>query len=99
MIDLLIKILPLVAPAIRYADNPNRNPWRVDLLAYTLFVWLADMVLAHTAWAYHMGFPKRGEVTISHTLERLYPKGDTDAVRLAKAINFVSPNHIKAAAK
>ena len=38
MNTLLIKLLPLVAPALRYADNPNRNPWRVDLLVYTLLV-------------------------------------------------------------
>jgi len=95
MIDLLIKLLPLVAPAIRYADNPNRNPWRVDLLAYTLFVWVADMVLAHTAWAYYFGWPKRGEWTISHTLERLYLDENYEAMLLAWAINHVSPGHIK----
>ena len=99
MIDLLLKLLPYIAPAIRYADNPNRSPWRVDLLAYTLFVWLADMALAHTLMVHKFGFPQRGEWTISDTLERLYPTGYPDAVRLAKAINFVSPGHIKAAIK
>lgn len=97
MIDFLIKLLPLAAPAIRYADNPNRNHWRVDLLAYTLLVWLADMALAHTAWAYYYGFPQRGEWTISHTLERLYPAHDPKITWLVLSINFVSPGHIKAA--
>lgn len=99
MIYLLIKLLPYVAPAIRYADNPNRNHWRVDLLAYTLFVWVADMVLAHTLMVFAFGWPKRGEWTISHTLERLYPAENYQAMLLAWAINHVSPGHIKAAIK
>ena len=106
MIDFLIKLLPYIAPAIVFADN-FYWPWQAKgwkalvawplLVVYTFIVYIGDVILAHTAWACHMGFPKRGEVTISHTLERLYPKGDADAVRLAKAINHVSPGHIKAA--
>lgn len=99
MIALLVKLLPLVAPAIRYADDKNRCYWKLHLVVGALIVAIADVILAHTAWAYYFGFPQRGEVTISHTLERLYPKGDADVVRLAKAINHVSPGHIKAAAK
>jgi hypothetical protein len=99
MIALLIKLLPYVAPAIRYADDPNRNPWRVDLLAYTLFVWVADMALAHTLMVRKFGFPQRGEWTISHTLERLYRAENYEAMLLAWAINHVAPGHIKAATK
>jgi hypothetical protein len=108
MIDFLIKLLPYVAPAIVFADN-FYWPWQAKnwkalvawpfLVAYTLFVWIADMVMAHTLMVHKFGFPQRGEWTISHTLERLYPTGHPDAVRLAEAINFVSPGHIKAAIK
>ena len=99
MIYLLLKLLPYIAPAIRYADNPQRNPWRVDLLAYTLFVWIADMAMAHTFMVRTFGWPKRGEWTISHTLERLYREENYEAMLLAWAINNVSPGHIKAAIK
>ena len=95
MIDFIIRLLPYLAPAIRYADDPKRNPWRVDLLAYTIFVWVADMVLAHTAWAYYMGFPRRGEWTISHTLERTALQSARHR-EFAEAINKISPKHIKA---
>ena len=91
MIDLLIKLLPLVAPALRYADNPNRPVWRIDLLIYTLLVWIADMVLAHLFF-----YPRRDEWTISHTLERYAPYSPM-YMRLAHAINEYSPGHIKAA--
>ena len=99
MIGPLIKLLPYVAPAIRYADDKNRSYWKLHLVVYTLIVGALDVAVAHTAWAYYMGWPKRKELTISHTLERLYPAGNLDAVRLALAINFVSPGHIKAATK
>lgn len=99
MIYLLIKLLPYVAPAIRYADNPNRNPWRVDLLAYTLFVWVVDVALAHTFMVPTFGWPKGKELTISDILERLCPTGNLNAIALAWAINHLSPGHIKAATK
>ena len=89
MIALLIKLLPLAAPALRYADNPNRPLWRLDLLLYTLLVWVIDMVLAHLFFS-----PQRNEWTISHTLERtalISLKHRT----LALAINRISAGHIK----
>jgi hypothetical protein len=108
MIDFLIKLLPYVAPAIVFADN-FYWPWQAKnwkalvawhfLVAYTFIVWVADVILAHTVWAYYMGWPKRGEWTISHTLERLYQTHNPRATWLALSINFVSPGHIKAAIK
>ena len=86
---LLIKLLPYIAPALRYADNPARNYWRVDLLAYTVFVWVVDMVLAALFFS-----PQRGEWTISHTLERT-TLVSTPHKLLALEINRISPNHIK----
>jgi hypothetical protein len=96
MIDFLIKLLPYVAPAIRYADDPNRSYWRVHLLLYTFFVWAVDVVLAHTLMVREFGDPECGEWTISDTLERLYPTKHPQAVRLSLAIHAVSPGHIKA---
>lgn len=96
MIDFIIRLLPYVAPAIRYADAKPCNYWKLHLVVYTAIIVALDVILAYTVWAYHMGFPKHGEWTISHTLERLYPTGHPDAVRLSKAINSVAPNHIKA---
>ena len=89
MIDFLTRCLPLVAPALRYADNPNRSLWRIDLLAYTIFVWLVDMALAHLFFS-----PQKNEWTISHTLERtaLLSQKHRD---FAEAINKISPGHIK----
>jgi hypothetical protein len=90
MTELLIKLLPLVAPAIRYADDPRRSYWRIDLLIYSIFVWLADMALA--ALFFH---PQKNELTISHTLERT-ALTNANSRQLALAINRISPNHIKA---
>ena len=90
MIDLLIKLLPYIAPALRYADNPNRNLWRLDLMVFTLLVWIADMIIAHLFFS-----PQRNEWTISHALERTAHLS-LDSLRLALAINAISPRHIKA---
>lgn len=60
------------------------------------------MVLAHTTWALVAGWPRKGEWTISHTLERLCQDHQHDDhalfVQIAKKINRVSPtrDHIKA---
>lgn len=93
-------ILWLATPALLYADNPNRSYWRVDLIVYTLLVWLLDMLVAHTAWAMFFGMPKHNEMTISHTLERLLTDKNHPRVywllKLAYAINSISPKHIKA---
>jgi hypothetical protein len=87
--SLLIKLLPLVAPALRYADNPNRSYWRVHLLVFTLVVWVLDVLLAHLFFS-----PQKGEWTISHTLERT-AKSSLKHLALALEINRISPNHIK----
>jgi hypothetical protein len=89
VINLLIALLPLIAPALRWADNPNRSYWRVDLLVYALVVWVMDMVLAHLFFR-----PRSNEWTISHTLERTVFQS-ADSMRLARAINAISPGHIK----
>jgi hypothetical protein len=89
MIGLLIKLLPYVAPAINYADDNNRSHWRVDLLVYTLFVWVADIILAQLFFA-----PQRGEWTISNVITRTQYTS-VDAKRLVDAIELVSPGHIK----
>jgi hypothetical protein len=83
-------ILPYIAPAIRYADNPNRQLWRLDLLVFALFVWIVDMIVAALFFS-----PKRGEWTVSHTLERTAITSEKHRA-LALAINQISPNHIKA---
>ena len=89
MIDFLIKLLPYVAPALRYADDPNRSYLRVHLLVFTLVVYGLDIVVAHLFFA-----PKRGEWTISHVLERT-AKDSLKHLTLALEINRISPNHIK----
>jgi len=90
VIELLLKLLPLIAPALRYADDPHRSYWRVHLLLYALVVWVLDMVLAHLFFR-----PQRNEWTISHTLERTAITSEKHRA-LAMAINKISPRHIKA---
>lgn len=90
MIAFLILCLPLIAPALRYADNPNRSYWRVHLLVYTLFVWIVDMILAHLFFD-----TQKGEWTISNTLERTAPHSRQHWF-FAIEINKISPGHIKA---
>ena len=89
MIGFLLKCLPLVAPTIRYADNPNRSYWQVHLLVYAIIIWLLDMVIAHLFFS-----PQKGEWTISHTLERT-SSASLAHLTLALEINRISPNHIK----
>jgi len=89
VIAFLIRLLPLIAPALRYYDNPARNYWRLDLLIFTLVVYALDVVIAHLFFA-----PKRGEWTISHVLERT-AKSSLKHLALALEINRISPNHIK----
>jgi hypothetical protein len=99
VIDFLLR---LAAPALRFADNPNRNYRRVHLVLYTLIVALLDVLLAHTVWAWFFGFPQKGEWTISHTLERLIKTDAVDRLWLfgfAFRINEISPGHIKAICK
>lgn len=89
MIEFLIVCLPLVAPALRYADNPNRSYWQVHLLAYTLVVFVLDVIFAHLFFS-----PQKNEWTISHTLERTALYSEKHRL-LAFKINNFSPNHIK----
>ena len=65
MIDLLILLL---RPAVACADNPKRY-WY--LIPVAVIAWFVDTIIAHTTWALVTGWPKRGEWTISDTLERL----------------------------
>jgi hypothetical protein len=62
---------------------------------------LLDVFIAHTTWALVFGWPKSGEWTVSHTLERLIKQGPRCelAIVIAKEINQLSPTgkHIKAA--
>ena len=92
MIDFLIRCLPLVAPALRYADNPNRPLWRLDLLVYAIVIWLLDMAIAHIFFD-----PEPTEWTISHTLERTAPHS-LKHWSFAEEINRISPGHIKVVA-
>jgi hypothetical protein len=101
MITLLIKLLPYIAPALRFADNQNRNYYKVHLLLYAVLVWVVDIVLAHSIMVFVFGFPQGKELTISDTLERLSvttSQKQQKALLLGRAINQVSPGHIKALA-
>lgn len=94
MIDMLFLLL---RPALLAIDWKSSNP--VHVLAAILAAPL-DVLIAHTTWAAAFGWPKRGEWTISHTLERLC-KDTTHPdyelfVQIAKKINRISPNHIRA---
>ena len=96
MIDLFIILLK---PALRAADQGSKNPldWLALLIAFPL-----DVLIAHTTWALAFGWPRKGEWTISHTLERLCVDWDNPDMhfhrRIAIKINTLSPNHIKAVA-
>lgn len=93
MIDLLIVLL---RPALLCVEA---RQYRYAPLA--VVAWLVDMLIAHTTWALVAGWPRRGEWTISHTLERLckdYQNPDHHLfVQIAKKINRISPtrDHIK----
>ena len=88
----------LLKPALLWESNP-RKYWYLTPVA--LLAWLVDILLCHTAWALAFGWPQPGEVTISHTLERLcvdYSNPDrTLFVAIAIKINRVAGRaHIKA---
>lgn len=97
MIDLLILLL---RPAVACADNPKRY-WYLAPIA--ILAWFVDIIIAHTTWALVAGWPKVGEVTVSHTLERLchpsnrlhedYALMRQIALKINRATNS---NHIKA---
>lgn len=90
----------LLRPALVCVDGGSRRP---DHVLVALVAALADVLAAHTTWALLAGWPKRGEWTISHTLERLCgPVWELHSrqalfIAIACEINQVSPTgrHIK----
>lgn len=106
MIWLLIIVLAspmllvvLLKPALRYVDDKSTPWWRLDLAACALVAWVADVIAAHTLWALVFGWPEPHEITISHTLKRLWKDKDHPRHALAYAIAVeiekVSPGHIE----
>lgn len=96
MIDLLCLTL---YPALLW-DSDRWGYWY--LLPVALFAWVVDIMLAHTLWPLIAGWPRRNEITISDTLERLcmdftHPHHRL-FVAIAKTINHLDPkrSHIKA---
>ena len=95
MIDLLIVLL---VPALRFLNNPGKY-WYFSFLPIPALV--LDIAIAHTTWAIVAGMPRKGEATVSDTLERLCR--DTNhpdhalflqiALKINRAAGFV---HIKA---
>jgi hypothetical protein len=90
--------LILLRPALQAAEGGSRNPlhWLALVVAFLL-----DVILAHTTWALVAGWPRKGEWTISHTLERLCKTTGPDRdlyIQIAMRINRESPTgaHIKA---
>ena len=97
MIDVL---LALLRPTLLAVEGGSRNPlhWLAALIALPL-----DVIIAHTSWAAMYGWPRRGEWTISKTLERLCVTPSERQrlfVEIAREINRISPTgrHIKAIA-
>ena len=95
MIDILILLLK---PALLW-ESDKLKYWYLTPVA--LVAWIADMIAAHTVWALTAGWPKRGEWTISHTLERLCDQwAHPDCllfIQISKKINRVAGHaHIKA---
>ena len=94
MIDLLILLL---RPALKAVEGGSKNPfhWLAALIG-----WPLDIIIAHTSWVLLAGWTKKGEYTISDTLNRLAnePSQDQELYRqIAIRINRESPtgNHIK----
>lgn len=90
----------LLKPALQAVDGGSRKPAHV---AAAVVAWVADLVAAHTVWAWFIGGLHPGEKTISDTLERLAQHNmlDPDYLlyrELALFINRKSPTgrHIKA---
>lgn len=88
MIDILCLLLPF---ALRYEKNKRYLP-------ITFIAFVIDVLLAHTTFALFAGFPRKGEWTVSHCLERLCKEDGPDRelfIQIALKINRISPNHIK----
>lgn len=91
MIDLL---LLTIWPALLWDSDRRRYWWLTPVAAVA---WMVDVIICHTYWAWIMGQPRRSEITISHTLERLcvdfqHP-WQQQCVALARAINRIDPKH------
>lgn len=71
---LLLKLLP---KALRYADGKERK-----FVFHAALAWVCDVIVARTTLAEIAGRPAKGEVTVSHMLERL-----------AHPFNSLDPNH------
>ena len=95
MIDILILLLK---PSLLWESDPRRY-WY--LTPVVLVAVIADIIAAHSAWAAIAGWPRKGEWTISHTLERLCVTAGEDQmlyISIARKINRLAPGgrHIKA---
>ncbi len=90
--------LLLLRPALMHVDGGSRMPHHVAAAYAAAFL---DVIIAHTVWVFVAGWPKRGEWTISQTLERLCLDINNPDwvlfVGIARRINRESPtkNHIR----
>lgn len=92
-------LLYLLPQALAYAEGGKRK-----YILHALIAYIADLIVARTTFAAIAGKPHKGEVTVSHMLERLAHPGncfDPDYMlyrELALFINRQSPTgrHIKA---
>jgi hypothetical protein len=95
-----VVLIALLRPALMCVDGGSRKPAHI---AAALVAWVADLVAAHTVWAWFIGGLHHGEKTISDTLERLAQHNMLDPnqplyYQIGRYINRVSPtkNHIEA---
>ena len=92
---MIFLFLILLKPALQCVEDGKWWHFWAVLPAYLL-----DVFIAHTTWALVFGWPKRGEWTISHTLERIVSEHKHPrwllAAAIANEINTVQRGHIKA---
>jgi hypothetical protein len=94
-----VVLIALLKPALMAVEGGSRKPHHI---AAALVAWVADLVAAHTVWAWFIGGLEPGEKTISDTLERLSVDASNPNVlyyrALSQYINRISPtkSHIKA---
>lgn len=95
------RIVWFVGPALMLLELPGY--WQLLCLIglpTMLLAWLADVIVARTWWVLLFGWPRWGEVTVSHTMERIIGEHDHDdwllAASIAKVLDRISPGHIKA---
>lgn len=94
-------LILLVWPALKLFDL--KGGWRLLWLVFwwvMLLAWLADVIVARSWWVVLFGWPRRNEITVSHTLERLIGEHDHKrwllATCIADVLDGISPGHIKA---